>query len=296
VQQVAPCGATTNLCNGRGSPRDVGVPDDPHGRARLSPASMGVHSRNPREPGMKEDEDPPVSSGRREFLKEAATLAIAGPVLAATPVRGRMPAAAPVAAPPRMGRPGYQSLGLEESATTEALVAHMWPADRLTVSGVELGIAVYIDRQLAGAFGRGDRLYLQGPFRKGKTQHGYQLPLTPEAWFKAGIAALNDYCRGAHGKSFDRLDAADRELALVAVSEGKAKSGIDLSAWFNGLFYPLFTQGAFADPIYGGNRGKVGWKMIGYPGLPGTYARDVVTFRGVRHPKSDAPKSIQDLS
>jgi gluconate 2-dehydrogenase gamma chain len=54
----------------------------------------------------------------------------------------------------------------------------MWPADQFTVSGVELGI------ELAGAFGRGDRLYLQAPFRKGKAQHGYQLPLTPEAWYK----------------------------------------------------------------------------------------------------------------
>jgi gluconate 2-dehydrogenase gamma chain len=70
----------------------------------------------------------------------------------------------------------------------------------------------------------------------------------------------------------------------------------DLSAWFNGLFYPLFTQGAFADPIYGGNRGKAAWKMIGYPGLPAVYNRDIVTFRGKRHPKSDTPKSIQDLS
>jgi hypothetical protein len=36
--------------------------------------------------------------------------------------------------------------------------------------------------------------------------------------------------------------------------------------------------------------------MIGYPGLPAVYNRDVVAFRGKRHPKSDAPKSIQDLS
>ena len=55
-------------------------------------------------------------------------------------------------------------------------------------------------------------------------------------------------------------------------------------------------QGAFADPIYGGNRGKASWKMIGYPGLPATYRGDVVTFRGKRHPKSDTPQSIQDFS
>jgi gluconate 2-dehydrogenase gamma chain len=233
---------------------------------------------------------------RRSFLKGAgATLALVGSGGVPSAGLAQPSANAPQAS---VATPaGYQSLGLEEVAATEALVDHMWPADQLTVSGVELGIATFIDRQLAGAFGRGDRLYAQGPFRKGKAQHGYQLPLTPEAWYKAGIAALNVYCSRAHGKAFDRLTADEREAALQAVSTGKANTAaFDLSAWFNGLLYPLFTQGAFADPIYGGNHDKAAWKMIGYPGLPAVYNRDIVTFRGKRHPKSDAPKSIQDLS
>jgi gluconate 2-dehydrogenase gamma chain len=246
---------------------------------------------------MEDDREKPGSDGRRAFLKGAgATLAFAG-TGAAAPI----PAAAQAALPSKDSAApaaGYQSLGLEEAATTEALVEHMWPADHLTASGVELGIATFIDRQLAGGFGRGDRLYTQGPFRKGKAQHGYQLPLAPEAWYKAGIAALNAWCGATYKKSFDRLDATQREAALLAVSSGKANAegGLDLSAWFNGLVYPLFVQGAFADPVYGGNAGKAAWKMIGYPGLPATYRSDVVTFRNKRHPKSDAPKSIQDFS
>jgi gluconate 2-dehydrogenase gamma chain len=233
-----------------------------------------------------------MEENRRIFLKGAgAALAIAG----AAPAAAQAPAA-PADGPPEPAA-GYQSLSLVEAATTEALVAHMWPADALSASGVELGIATYIDRQLGGAFGRGDRLYAQGPYRKGKAQHGYQLPLTPEAWYKVGIAALNAYCTRTSGKAFDALAAAERETTLVAVSSGKANNeAFDLSAWFNGLLYPLFVQGAFADPIYGGNRGKASWKMIGYPGLPATYNRDIITFRGKRHPKSDDPKSIQDFS
>jgi gluconate 2-dehydrogenase gamma chain len=232
--------------------------------------------------------------GRRAFLKGAgATLALAGTTAAPAPA-----AAQATSTSGKDPATGYQSLGLEEAATTEALVEHMWPADHLTPSGVELGIATFIDRQLAGGFGRGDRLYMNAPYRRGKAQHGYQLPLTPEAWYKAGIAALNNWCSATYRKPFDRLDATEREAALVAVSSGKANvsTGVDLSAWFNGLAYPLFVQGAFADPIYGGNRGKATWKMLGYPGLPATYRNDVVTFRGKRHPKSDAPKSIQDFS
>jgi gluconate 2-dehydrogenase gamma chain len=249
---------------------------------------------------MSDDRKELNPSARRSFLKSTGA-ALALGAATAKPTLGvaqTPPAVTPgVAAASAAMAPGYQSLGLEESATTEALVDHMWPADQLSVSGTELGIATYIDRQLAGAFGRGDRLYAQGPFRKGKAQHGYQLPLTPEAWYKTGIAALNTHCTRVHGKAFDRLAGAERETALQAVSAGSANTpAFDLAAWFNGLLYPLFTQGAFADPIYGGNRGKAAWKMIGYPGLPAVYNRDVVAFRGKRHPKSDAPKSIQDLS
>src|SRR5262245_20222511 len=75
---------------------------------------------------------------------------------------------------------GYTSLSGDEAAFVEAMVNVMCPADALTPSGVDCGLATYIDRQLAGAFGRGDRLYRQGPVREGKPQHGYQLPLTPE--------------------------------------------------------------------------------------------------------------------
>ena len=73
-------------------------------------------------------------------------------------------------------------------------------------------------------------------------------------------------------------------------------AAFDLKAWFNELFYPLFVRGAFADPIYGGNRDKQAWRMIGYPGLPATYTTDMVTWRGRRHPASDTPMSIQDFS
>jgi len=231
---------------------------------------------------------------RRTFLKlMGASIALAGAAAAPLPAAAQSNAAADAKGAPQ----GYQSLSLEEAATTEALVEHMWPADALTPSGVELGFATFIDRQLAGAFGGGDRLYLQGPFVKGKPQHGDQLPMAPEAWYKAGIAALNGWCVATHKKSFDRLDAKLREEALQAVSTGKANSpAFDLGGWFNGLVYPLFTQAAFADPIYGGNRGKAVWKMIGYPGLPATYRNDVVTFRGKRHPKSDSPKSMEDFS
>src|SRR5262249_26651007 len=62
---------------------------------------------------------------------------------------------------------GYEFLNLDEAAFVEALVDHMVPADELTPKGTEIGINIYIDRALAGAWGKGERLYMQGPWQVG---------------------------------------------------------------------------------------------------------------------------------
>ena len=37
-------------------------------------------------------------------------------------------------------------------------------------------------------------MYMQGPWDKGVATQGYQSPLTPAEFFRAGIAATNAYC------------------------------------------------------------------------------------------------------
>jgi gluconate 2-dehydrogenase gamma chain len=53
-------------------------------------------------------------------------------------------------------------------------------------------------------------------------------------------------------------------------------------------------EGFFADPVYGGNYNKVSWRMVGYPGLPATWAAKAEAYRG----KTVAiePQSIADFS
>lgn len=261
-------------------------------------------------------QDSPSSKGgganRRLFLTRLASIAGAAPVagkalvgtgLAATvavadaaPAGDAAPASA--AAPATNSQEAaYQILGQDEAAFVEALVNVMCPADALTPSGVDCGIATYIDRQLAGAFGQGAKRYMQGPFRVAKPELGYQLPLTPAQFFQAGIEAANRHCKQRHGKSFDQLTAADADTFLQQLADGPLDDEhVALSRWFHELVYPLFVQGCFADPIYGGNRNKVFWKMIGYPGLPAVYGRDIVDYRGKPHPGARDPKSIADFS
>ncbi|WP_209312030.1 gluconate 2-dehydrogenase subunit 3 family protein [Bradyrhizobium niftali] len=63
--------------------------------------------------------------------------------------------------------PGYMFLIPSEAAFIEAVADHMFPADAHTPGGVDIGINIFIDRALAGSWGKGDRLYLEGPWRLG---------------------------------------------------------------------------------------------------------------------------------
>jgi len=207
-------------------------------------------------------------------------------------------AAEPVAAASEVdaAAAGYLSLGPDEAAFVEALVDVMCPADELTPRGVDCGLALFIDRQLAGGFGKGERLYLRGPIRPGRPEDGYQLPLTPEQFFKIGISAADASCRRLNGKRFTELSPQDADAFLAAIADGKiTDERVSLSEWFNELVYPLFAQACFADPIYGGNRDKVFWKMIGYPGLPAVNGLNIVRYRGKPFPGARTPKSMADF-
>lgn len=176
----------------------------------------------------------------------------------------------------------------------------MCPADVLTPNGVDCGLATFIDRQLAGPFGQGKGRYLRGPWNAGPPQMGLQSPLTPAQFFSEGLRAANALSRQRHGHSFDRLDATQAEAMLHEIEAGGGADGhaspVSLADWFNALVYPLFVQACFADPLYGGNRDKVFWKLIGYPGLPATHALDMIKYRGQAYPGAASPKSILDFS
>src|SRR6266542_1540210 len=102
---------------------------------------------------------------RRTFLKSAVAGSAAA-VIATLPQPAQAQQGAPASAPASTSE-GYSYLNLEEQAFVEALVDHMVPADELSPKGTDIGINIYIDRALAGAWGKGDRLYMQGPWKTG---------------------------------------------------------------------------------------------------------------------------------
>jgi gluconate 2-dehydrogenase gamma chain len=253
------------------------------------------------------DSPPPDSaiSARRVFLKQLAAAsgslplgkALAGGSATALLLQSADATAAPSGKPVINTVYGYESFGPDEAAFVEAMLNIMCPADSLTPNGVDCGLAIYIDRQLAGSFGQGARRYAEGPFMQGAVQCGPQLPLTPEQYFKAGVAEADRAAQRLYGQLFEVLNPDKGEAFLQQLAAGQVKGEqLDLAAWFNSLVYPLFTEACFADPLYGGNVGMVFWKMIGYPGLPAIHALDVVQYRGKPYPGAASPKSIADFS
>ena len=228
---------------------------------------------------------------RRDFLKGAmvgtAALATGGPAAAQTAGPANAAQASPDAEP-------LLTLTATEHAFMVAAVDTIIPADELSPSGSACGVATFIDRPLAGAYGMGARLYRQGPFPKAKPELGYQLSLNPREFFRAGIESANVWTRKTYGKDFDRLSETDREAALKAMEADKAPfPGFSSRMFFDALLQ-ITMEGFFSDPIYGGNRDMAGWKMVGYPGLPATYRDDIKTYFGKKYDKP--PRSIADFS
>ena len=232
---------------------------------------------------------------RREFLKVASAASVAGAGL--TPV---LPIPAEAQSTPRVPGPSQTTtearliLTEPQAAFLAAAADTIIPADELSPSGSECGLVIFIDRQLASAWGGGARVYRSGPFHQGTPEQGYQLPLTPRDFFAAGIAAANEWSMRTYGKVFDRLTPAQRTEALKAMEEGKAEFvDFDSKLFFQRLLV-INLEGFFSDPIYGGNRNKASWRMLQFPGLPATYAGKIDEYRNKRY--ITEPQSIEDFS
>jgi gluconate 2-dehydrogenase gamma chain len=230
---------------------------------------------------------------RRTFLKTA----VAGTAVAAAttlPQPAGAQQGAPAAAPASTST-AYAYLNIEEQAFVEALVDHMVPADALSPKGTDIGINIFIDRALASGWGKGDRLYMQGPWKLGTANQGYQLPLTPAQLYRAGIPAANAHCVKTYGKAFDKITEAQREEFLMAWRAGKVafEGGLPARVFFN-MLYQNVMQGMFSDPIHGGNRNKAGWNLIGFPGIIAVHYQNVEKFRDKQYVVK--PVSIADMS
>jgi gluconate 2-dehydrogenase gamma chain len=243
------------------------------------------------------EQEVPLASrfNRREVIAASATaLVLESGVAQAALVKGTLPFRPGGTNPPDGASGGtWQFFTADEATAVEAIVDRLIPADELTAGGKDLGCAVFIDRQLAGPYGRDGGLYMKGPFQHGTAQQGPQSDVTPAEHYRKALAALDAHCKQTFGKKFAELSPTQKDAVIKELEDDKLKlaegSG---QAFFKQVLNDTHT-GFFADPVYGGNKDMASWKMIGFPGTHYDYREWVDRHN---QPVTLPTVSIKDLS
>src|ERR1700676_2110024 len=81
----------------------------------------------------------------------------------------------------------------EEARTITAACERMFPSDATGPGATEAGVVIFIDRQLAGPYGRDKYRYTKGPFVESVPEHGYQGKETPREIYRDGIASMEGF-------------------------------------------------------------------------------------------------------
>ena len=164
----------------------------------------------------------------------------------------------------------------------------------------------FVGAQLGGAWGAGERLYRSGPWASGTATQGYQLPFTPAELFHTSLRAIiRDL--GEHRTPFHEMSADNQDTYLKSLEAGALDlDGVPSSVFFDALLQ-MTVEGFFCDPVYGGNRDMVAWRMIGFPGAYADYF-EAVDRQGMKferepmslaedgkrhiHPRKDIPANL----
>src|SRR3984885_359169 len=203
-----------------------------------------------------------TSLSRRDVLAATALVIVGETVARAGVVAGHLPWHPDAGSPPEAVSGGaWQFFTHQEAAAIEVLADRIIPPDPQTPGGKDAGCAVFIDRQLAGAYGHRQGLYTNPPFVKGIKEQGPQSAQSPAETYRSALAALDRYCRSKEGgKSWIELTAERQDELLHGIEDGKVDlEGIDTKSFFDTLLKDI-KAGFFADPIYGGGTGQVGVK------------------------------------
>jgi gluconate 2-dehydrogenase gamma chain len=214
-----------------------------------------------------------VQFTRRNFVSSVGAAVVVPAVAVAMAPAGRPPGpenSAPAAAEAGDATPLYLFFNAAEARFVEAACERLIPADEAGPGALGAGVPNYLDKQLAGAWGAGERLYRNGPWQPGTPSQGYQLPFTPAELFHAALRAIiRDLEK--RGAAFADLapDAQDEYLRSLETGTSEL-DGVPAAVFFD-MLLRMTVEGFFSDPVYGGNRNMVAWRMIGFPGAYADY-------------------------
>ncbi len=157
-------------------------------------------------------------------------------------------------------------LSQAEFKTTEAATERIFPKDDHGPGAQDLGVAYYIDHQLAGSYGFNARDYMEPPFFHGEKVQGYQGRLKRREIFRIGLREMQNYSHQKFKKGFTEITEEQQDTILKDFQEDNVKlSTISASGFFD-LLRGATLEGLYSDPLYGGNMDMDAWKMRNYPG------------------------------
>ncbi len=221
---------------------------------------------------------------------------------------------------------GFLTLNPDERILVEAVAEAIIPSDSSGPGAKEAGVVYFIDRMLAGNYGKGGNMYLQGPFVKAQTgsvtvnvavypsqqstaitysggtitprlQAGtaYQYAFNPREFWRRGLMYLQEYCKSTFGNNFEKLNSTQQVQVLEDLFDNAPtnfKGGPTPAELFN-EFHDMVTAGYWTDPLYGGNMGMVGWSLLGFPGVNSGAAQGYTT---IQLATSDKPIPLPPMS
>jgi gluconate 2-dehydrogenase gamma chain len=147
------------------------------------------------------------------------------------------PPAPPRAPPPQALVSSHKTFTDDEWATLSAAVDRVLPKDE-DPGALEAGVPEYIDRML------------QTPAMEQMRKN-----------FLPGLAALERRAQKMFKTSFSEATAAQKDELLTLFKNSPEGSGE--ARWYE-MLVVLTLEGFLGDPSYGGNRGEVGWKLVGF--------------------------------
>ena len=173
-----------------------------------------------------------------------------------------MSATEPAAPSPEASETALLFFNEHEARTVDAIAARIIPGDEADPGAREAGATTYVDRALAG--------FLR----------------ELQTFYRRALSRLDDDCREQLGSSFADLGADEQDGILGRLEAGaqgaEGESEVRDVSWNDESLLATFfevirehvMQGTFCDPVHGGNRGLVGWRLIGFPGAHWGYSEE----------------------
>lgn len=155
---------------------------------------------------------------------------------------------------------------LEDFRTLEQATERIYPEDEHGPGAIGLGVPYFIDKQMAGEWGVNSKEYMKGPFVQNQESSGYQSRLNRGDIFLLGLRKMNERSQEHEGENFAVLGKKEQIEILRSFEKGEVEMvGVKSETFFN-LLRKMTLEGAYADPLYGGNKDMNGWKMREFPG------------------------------